>query len=164
MSPVFVFSSTTCASLVGQTVKRLPAMWETQVQSLGQEDPLEKAMATHPFQYSCLENSMDGGARWATVQGLAKSRTQLSNFTFFLSYNLLPETPFNICPYIFAFDFYRLEPHERNVESNGKNTFRAILNLLFYRHSTLTRRNSIGPTTKFLPQRSDQKTEGFKES
>ena len=30
-----------------QTVKNLPAMWETQVQSLGQEDPLEKGMATH---------------------------------------------------------------------------------------------------------------------
>ena len=28
-------------------VKRLPTMWQTQVQSLGQEDPLEKAMATH---------------------------------------------------------------------------------------------------------------------
>ena len=28
-------------------IKRLPAMWETQVQSLGQEDPLEKEMATH---------------------------------------------------------------------------------------------------------------------
>ena len=28
-------------------VKRLPAMWGTQVQSLGQEDPLEKEMATH---------------------------------------------------------------------------------------------------------------------
>ena len=36
------------ASLVAQTVKRLPAMWETWVQSLGQEDPLEKEMATHP--------------------------------------------------------------------------------------------------------------------
>ena len=35
------------ASLVAQTVKRLPAMWETRVQSLGQEDPLEKEMATH---------------------------------------------------------------------------------------------------------------------
>ena len=34
-------------SLVAQTVKRLPAMWETWVQSLGQEDPLEKEMATH---------------------------------------------------------------------------------------------------------------------
>ena len=28
-------------------VKRLPTMWETQVRSLGQEDPLEKEMATH---------------------------------------------------------------------------------------------------------------------
>ena len=28
-------------------VKRLPAMWETRIRSLGQEDPLEKAMATH---------------------------------------------------------------------------------------------------------------------
>ena len=32
---------------VAQTVKNLPAMWETQVRSLGQEDPLEKGMATH---------------------------------------------------------------------------------------------------------------------
>ena len=35
------------ASLVAQTVKHLPTMWETQVQSLGWEDPLEKEMATH---------------------------------------------------------------------------------------------------------------------
>ena len=35
------------ASLVAQTVKNLPAMQETQVRSLGPEDPLEKGMATH---------------------------------------------------------------------------------------------------------------------
>ena len=35
------------ASLVAQVVKNLPAMQETRVQSLGQEDPLEKEMATH---------------------------------------------------------------------------------------------------------------------
>ena len=34
-------------SLVAQMVKRLPAMWETQVRSLGGEDLLEKEMATH---------------------------------------------------------------------------------------------------------------------
>ena len=34
-------------SLVAQTVKSLPTMWETQVRFLGQEDPLEKEMATH---------------------------------------------------------------------------------------------------------------------
>ena len=35
------------ASLVSQTVKNLSRMWEIPVQSLGQEDPLEKEMATH---------------------------------------------------------------------------------------------------------------------
>ena len=35
------------ASLVAQTVKRLPTMWETWVRSLVQEDPLEKEMGTH---------------------------------------------------------------------------------------------------------------------
>ena len=35
------------ASLVAQTVKNMPAMWETQVPSKGQGDPLEKGMATH---------------------------------------------------------------------------------------------------------------------
>ena len=36
----------------------------------------------NPLQYSCLENSMDGGAWWARVHGVAKSWTRLSNFTF----------------------------------------------------------------------------------
>ena len=35
----------------------------------------------NPLQYSCLENSTDGGAWWATVHGVAKSRTWLSDFT-----------------------------------------------------------------------------------
>ena len=36
----------------------------------------------NPLQYSCLENPMDGGAWWAVVLGVAKSRTRLSDFTF----------------------------------------------------------------------------------
>ena len=36
----------------------------------------------NPLQYSCLENPMDGGAWRATVHGVAKSWTQLSDFTF----------------------------------------------------------------------------------
>ena len=36
----------------------------------------------NPLQYSCLENPMGGGAWWATVHGVAKSRTRLSDFTF----------------------------------------------------------------------------------
>ena len=38
----------------------------------------------NPLQYSCLESSIDGGAWWATVHGVPKTRTQLSNFTFHL--------------------------------------------------------------------------------
>ena len=47
---------------VAQMIKNLPAMQETQVQSLGWEDLLEKGMATHFSKYFCLANSMDRGA------------------------------------------------------------------------------------------------------
>ena len=43
----------------------------------------------NPLQYSCLENPMDRGAWWATVHGVAKSRTQLSDFTFIIAYNVV---------------------------------------------------------------------------
>ena len=39
-------------------------------------------MQWHPLQYSRLENLMDGGAWWAAVHGVSKSRTRLSDFTF----------------------------------------------------------------------------------
>ena len=39
-----------------QIVKILPAMQESRVRPPGQEDPLEKGMATHSLQFSCLEN------------------------------------------------------------------------------------------------------------
>ena len=47
---------------VAQMVKNLPAMQEIGIQSLGQEDTLEKGMATHSSILSCLENSTDRGA------------------------------------------------------------------------------------------------------
>jgi len=66
-------------------VKNPPAMWETWVQSLGWEDPLEKGIAGegngHPLQYSCLK-SMDREAWQVTVHGVAKSRTRLSDSHF----------------------------------------------------------------------------------
>ena len=49
---------------------------DTQVQSLGQEEPLEGEMATHSS--SCLGNPMDRGAWWAAVHQVAKSWTPLS--------------------------------------------------------------------------------------
>ena len=42
-----------------------------------------------PLQYSCLENPMDGGAWWATVHGVAKSWTRLSDFTFTFHFHAL---------------------------------------------------------------------------
>ena len=68
----------TRASLVAQLLKNLPAVQETQVQSLGWEDPLEKEMATHSSILG-LENLMDRGAWWAAVHGVAKSQAQLSD-------------------------------------------------------------------------------------
>ena len=42
-----------------------------------------------PLQYSCLENPIDGGAWWAAVHGIAKSRTRLSDFTFTFHFHAL---------------------------------------------------------------------------
>ena len=42
-----------------------------------------------PLQHSCLENPMDGGAWWATVHGVAKSWTRLSDFTFTFHFHAL---------------------------------------------------------------------------
>ena len=86
------------ASLVAQMVKNLPAVQETQVQSLGQEDfpwirewlptPVGGGNGT-PLQYSHLENPMDGGAWWATFLGVAKSWTRLSDFPFTFHFHAL---------------------------------------------------------------------------
>ena len=58
--------------------KNLPAMNETWVQSLGQEDTPEGGNG-NLLQYSCLGSPMDRGVWWATVHGVAKSQTQLSD-------------------------------------------------------------------------------------
>ena len=70
----FYWLPTICwASLVAQMVKNLPAVWETWIRSLGQEDPLEKEMATSPV---FLPGESHG---WrsvvGTVHGVAKSQT-----------------------------------------------------------------------------------------
>ena len=57
-------------SLVAQTVKRLPTMQETWIQSLGQEDPLEKEW--QPTSVSLPGKTMDRGAWQATVHRVAK--------------------------------------------------------------------------------------------
>ena len=61
---------------MAQMVKNLPTMQETQVRSLGWEDPLEKGMATHSsvlvWRIPCTEEPGE-------VYGVTKSRTQLSD-------------------------------------------------------------------------------------
>ena len=62
------------AYLMAQMVKNLPAVQETQVQSLGQEDPLEKEMASHSriLAWRIPWTEEPGGA---TVHGVTKSET-----------------------------------------------------------------------------------------
>ena len=63
------------ASLVAQLVKNPPAMWETWVQSLGWEDPLEKGKATH-------SSILAWRIPWIKSMGSQRVGTQLSNFHF----------------------------------------------------------------------------------
>ena len=68
------------AYLVVQRLKRLPAMWETWVRSLDQQDSLEKEIATHSSILAWRipwTEELVGYSLW-----VAKSQTQLSNFTF----------------------------------------------------------------------------------
>ena len=68
-------------------IKKLPAMQETWVQFLGQEDLLEKGMATHFIILTsvlCLENSMDREAWQATVHGVLKQLDTTEKFSFSL--------------------------------------------------------------------------------
>ena len=68
---------------MAQKVEHLTAMQETWVLSLGQEDPLEKEMATHSSTFAQKIPWTDEPlVQEATVHGVAKSQTQLSDFTF----------------------------------------------------------------------------------
>ena len=70
------------ASEVAQAVKSLPAVRKTQVWSLGQEDPLEKEMATHSSILAWKIPWMEEPGRRQTVHRVTKSQTWLSDFTF----------------------------------------------------------------------------------
>ena len=59
-------------------VKNQPAMQKTWIRSLGWEDPLEEGMETHSS-ILAWRIPMDRGAWWATVDGVTKSQTQLSD-------------------------------------------------------------------------------------
>ena len=59
-------------------MQEMQEMQETQVLSLGWEDLLQKEMATHS-RILAWKNPVDRGAWWATVHGVVKSQTQLSD-------------------------------------------------------------------------------------
>ena len=63
---------------MSQMVKNLPAVQETWVRSLGQDNSPGEGNG-NALQSSCLEDSMDRGAWQATVHGVAKSQTRLSD-------------------------------------------------------------------------------------
>ena len=82
-------------ALEAQTVKNLPTMQETRVQFLGQEDHLEKGMATHSG-LLVWRIPMNRGVWQATVHGVAKSQTWLDNFnSLALYWTLSTLTPCN---------------------------------------------------------------------
>ena len=84
------FVSCIWASLVAQTLKNLPAKLETGVQSLGQEDPLEKGMATHSSILAWEIPWAEEPSGLHTVHGVAKNQTQLSNERNACGINLVP--------------------------------------------------------------------------
>ena len=75
------------ASLVDQTVKRLPTMWQTLVRSLGREDPLEKEMATHS---STLAWEIPWTEERGRLQSMESQRVR-HDFTITLSRLLRPD-------------------------------------------------------------------------
>ena len=77
------------ASLVAQKLRHLPAMWETRVRSLGQEDPLEKEMATHSSIFAWRIPWMEEPIRLQSTG--SQSWTRLSDFTFTLKFTSLYE-------------------------------------------------------------------------
>ena len=79
ISVPFKLNNIPFTSLVAQIVKNLSAMQETQVLSLGWEDPLEEGMATHSNTLA-WRIPMDRGAWRATVHRVAKNRTQLRDW------------------------------------------------------------------------------------
>ena len=71
---IYLFDYLRSSSLVAQMVKNPPAIWETWIQSLGWENPMEEGMTTHSS-ILAWRIPMDRGAWWVTVCGVTKSQT-----------------------------------------------------------------------------------------
>ena len=91
-------------SLVAQMVKNLSAVWETQVRSLGQEDPLEKGMTTHSS-ILAWKIPVESGAPWGemgcsalTPEGPLQNRALLpTEVSYLTAFCQLPPFPCFSC-------------------------------------------------------------------
>ena len=86
--------NSTCTGLSGKTVSRCFERWvllsHSNYQPIWHQLDLKAGDGNGiPLQYCCPENPMDGGAWWATVHGIAKSQTPLSDFTFTFHFHAL---------------------------------------------------------------------------
>ena len=94
------------ASLMAQTVKSPPAMWEIWFRSLGWEDPLKEGMATHSSVLT-WRNPVDSRTWRATVHGVTKSQTQMSDTAHTWAVNmfwiLTPYQSYHLHVYFFSF-------------------------------------------------------------
>ena len=114
-------------------------MQETQVQSPGQEDPLEENTITH-FQYSCLKNPTDRGAWWDTIHRVAKRRDWNDLAHTHTSHT--KQGVLNIFCYTILFVHFNKENHKlltllQKGNSTSKNICVLFKNLLTPIHSPL---------------------------
>ena len=102
-------------SLVGQTVKNLPAMQETWVQSLHKEDSPGEGNG-NPLQYYCLGNHMDRGAWWTTSTRSQRVRYDWIIYPFtFIRFDIafLPGSKWLLISWLQSPSAVNLEPMER---------------------------------------------------
>ena len=117
LSPLLEDDFITCYQMA-QTVKRLPAMWETQVRSLDRDDPLEKEMATHSstFAWKIPQTEEPGMLQsmglnrvrhdWVTSLSLYQTPNSLPSSCFL--FHRIPSSHLltaSICTHIFSFSF-----------------------------------------------------------
>ena len=110
-------------------VKRLSTMWETWVQSLGRQDPLEKEMAIHSSTLAWKIPWTEEPGRLHTVHGVAKSQTRLSNFTSHIIQNCI--SLYFLCFLISAFKIYH------SMIKSGINRCCLSISLSPWRNNTL---------------------------
>ena len=124
---------------VAQTVKRLPTMWETRVQSLGWEDLLEKEMVTRS-RFSHPKLLLPGKSHgWRSLVGYSpwgckESRTWLSDFTF---RSLLVCVLCNDVPFSFFFCTVRIRNQMSTAIWKGQSDIQRCRELVFRASSGL---------------------------